>query len=75
MYGMYWSLISAATIGYGDITPKNYIEVAYVVIMFLIPNILFFSYMTGNTGSLLQLRLDQRAKKINTVASIHYMLQ
>lgn len=50
MYGIYWSLISAATIGYGDITPKNYIEVAYVVVMFLIPNIFFFSYMTSSTG-------------------------
>lgn len=75
MYGMYWSLISAATIGYGDITPANYIEVLYAVAMFLIPNILFFSYMTGVTGTELQLRLEKRATKINKVASIHYMLQ
>lgn len=44
MYSIYWSLISAATIGYGDITPKNIDEVLYVTIFFA-PNILFWSYL------------------------------
>lgn len=44
LYSVYWSLISAATIGYGDITPKNIYEVLYVTIFFA-PNILFWSYL------------------------------
>ena len=47
LYAMYWSIITACTIGYGDITPLNPYEVVLVCIIF-VPNILFYGYLIDN---------------------------
>lgn len=74
MYSIYWSLISAATIGYGDITPKNTTEVLYVTIFFA-PNILFWSYLINTMFEAFNERADERAQIIKKNACIRTMLE
>lgn len=73
LYSMYWALITAATIGYGDITPKNIIEVVYVIIFFA-PNILFYSYMINMAFGGFQELTERTNIKLTKVARIHNML-
>ena len=47
LYSMYWSIITACSIGYGDITPLNPPEVLLVMIIF-VPNILFYGFLIDN---------------------------
>jgi hypothetical protein len=50
LYSMYWSIITACTIGYGDITPLNPYEVILVMFIF-VPNILFYGYLIDNVNA------------------------
>jgi hypothetical protein len=36
MTSLYWSMVTMATLGYGDVTPKTYAEVIYVTIAIFI---------------------------------------
>jgi hypothetical protein len=74
LYAMYWALITAATIGYGDISPKNLIEVGYVIVFFA-PNILFYSYMINLTFGQIQSNTDRANNTITKVGKVHYMLK
>ena len=71
---MYWALITASTIGYGDITPKNIIEVGYVIV-FLAPNILFYSSMISVAFGSFQELTDHKSQAVSKVSRVHLMLK
>lgn len=63
-YSMYWAITTLATVGYGDLTPNNYFEVAFVGLIMLFGTAIL-SYNLSEIGSVISnLRsIDQRRKE------------
>ena len=52
MKALYWSITTLTTVGYGDITPTNDLEIAFtLVIMFL--GVSMYAFIIGNVASLI----------------------
>jgi hypothetical protein len=49
IYCLYWAITTIVTVGYGDLTPKNYVEVLFVMIVQLIGTAVF-GYMINVIG-------------------------
>ena len=48
---LYWSVVSATTVGYGDITPQNAFELL-LSLMVIIMGVTMFTYMRSSLTSL-----------------------
>jgi potassium voltage-gated channel Eag-related subfamily H protein 5/cyclic nucleotide gated channel alpha 1 len=46
---LYWAITTIVTVGYGDLTPRNYVEVLFVMIVQLIGTAVF-GYMINVIG-------------------------
>lgn len=53
MYAFYWASITMMTVGYGDITPQNQIEVV-VCILSVVMGCVVYAYNISNIGMILQ---------------------
>jgi hypothetical protein len=53
IYSLYWSLTTTATVGYGDITPQNEIEVVITMIAML-AGCAMFGYSLNKIGNILE---------------------
>lgn len=60
-YCMYWSLATMTTIAYGDITPLNPMETAYVIFM-LVVSCITFAYILNN---IIEILLESKASDSN----------
>ena len=49
IYCLYWAITTIVTVGYGDLTPKNYVEVLVVMLVQLIGTAVF-GYMINVIG-------------------------
>lgn len=58
---LYWSVTTLATVGYGDITPKNDIEMMYAIFVMLL-GMVMYGYVVGNIANLLA-NLDANRKR------------
>jgi hypothetical protein len=63
-YSMYWAITTLTTIGYGDLTPANYFEVAFVGLLMLFGTAVL-SYNISEISSVISnLRsIDKRRKE------------
>ena len=60
---IYWAIATLCTVGYGDITPKNFLEMGFCSCVMLIGT-LVFGYSINSIGLLIN-RMDQRKKELN----------
>ncbi|MBD1210265.1 MAG: cyclic nucleotide-binding domain-containing protein [Ignavibacteria bacterium] len=58
---LYWSVTTLATVGYGDITPKNNTEMMYAIFVMLL-GMVTYGYVVGNIANLLA-NLDANRKR------------
>jgi hypothetical protein len=58
IYCLYWAITTIVTVGYGDLTPQNYIEVLFVMVVQLIGTAVF-GYMINVIG----ITVDEIKKK------------
>jgi hypothetical protein len=58
LLSLYWSFVTSATLGYGDVTPQTIRE--YVIVIFYTAfNILFSAYIVGNMTSVINNNSEQ----------------
>ena len=68
LVSLYWSITTLCTVGYGDITPKNLLEMWYVSCIMLLGT-LVFGYSINYVGTLIH-RMDERGKELTEKMSI-----
>jgi len=50
--GLYWCIVTVTTIGYGDITPQNNVEIIYAIGVMIV-GVSMYGYVIGNIATLL----------------------
>lgn len=53
VYSLYFGVVTITTIGYGDITPSNWIECLFLIIALLISSSLY-AYLINSIGNLME---------------------
>jgi hypothetical protein len=51
-YALYWAIVTMATIGFGDLTPANYLETAVLCILMLLGTTVL-SFNISSIGSII----------------------
>jgi hypothetical protein len=51
-YALYWAIVTMATIGFGDLTPANYLEPAVLCILMLLGTTVL-SFNISSIGSII----------------------
>jgi len=52
-YALYWAIVTMATIGFGDLTPANYLETAVLCILMLVGTTVL-SFNISSIGSIVE---------------------
>ena len=70
---LYWSITTLCTVGYGDIGPKNVVEMVFVSCIMLLGTLLY-GYSINYVGALIE-KIDKRSKALSEKMMIidHYM--
>ena len=68
LISMYWSITTLCTVGYGDITPKNSIEILYASLVMLLGT-LMFGYNINCIGVLIN-KIEEKGKELSDKINI-----
>lgn len=62
LYSLYWSLVTMLTVGYGDLTPKNELEIIFCLVTMLI-GFTMFGLTLGHVTDTIQ-RINSNKKEL-----------
>jgi len=73
IWSIYWATVTCTTVGYGDITPTNNYELAWVMVI-IVGGVMMFSYFLGDLSSAFVELLSESNKFKYQLDSIDQMI-
>ncbi len=66
-YALYWAIVTSATIGFGDLTPANYLETGIMCILMILGTVVL-SFNVSSIGHIVEsLRSIDEERKSETI--------
>ena len=53
IFSLYFSVVTVTTVGYGDITPSNYIECSFIILTLIISSAVY-AFLINSIGNLME---------------------
>lgn len=73
VYSIYYTLTTMTTVGYGDITPQNYLEVGFTSALLLVATVVFATLMGALTDLITSLNTEKNARDFKIYQLSRYM--
>ena len=53
VFSLYFSVVTVTTVGFGDITPSNYIECSFIIVTLLVSSAVY-AFLINSIGNLME---------------------
>jgi hypothetical protein len=71
--GLYWCVVTVATVGYGDITPRTNAEIVYAIVVMIV-GVGLYGYVIGNVAHILSNLHPSRVRYVENMERLNGFL-